>query len=93
MYSLKYDQDRKTMTKAKGVKKYVIKNQLRHSDYKDALFNFKKYFHTMNSIRSQKHILYTLKQNKTTLSAYDDKRYILQDGITTLPYGHYKIPN
>ena len=26
--------------------------------------------------------------NKISLSAYDDKRYILDDGITSLAYGH-----
>jgi len=28
---------------------------------------------------------------KTSLSAYDDKRYILDDGITSLAYGHRDI--
>ena len=28
--------------------------------------------------------------NKVSLSAYDDKRYILDDGITSYAYGHYK---
>ena len=29
---------------------------------------------------------------KKSLSAFDDKRYILYDGINTLPYGHKDIP-
>ena len=89
MYSLEYDN--KSMTKAKGVKRYVIKNHIRHSDYRDSLFQCRNYFHRMNSIRSEKHILHSIRQNKATLSAYDDKRYILDDGISTLPFGHYKI--
>ena len=89
MYSLEFDN--KSMTKAKGVKKYVIKNNIRHSDYRDCLFQQRNYFHCMNSIRSDKHILHSVRQNKATLSAYDDKRYILNDGISTLPHGHYKI--
>ena len=47
--------------------------------------------HSMNMIRSEKHKVFTITQNKTTLSAYDDKRYILGDGISTLPYGHYSL--
>ena len=29
--------------------------------------------------------------NKIALSAFDDKRYYLADGIHSLAYGHYKI--
>ena len=32
------------------------------------------------------------KKKKKSLSAFDDKRYILDDGINTLPYGHKDIP-
>ena len=39
-------------------------------------------------IASTGHQLQTVVVNKRSLSAYDDKRYILSDGITTLPYGH-----
>jgi len=28
---------------------------------------------------------------KIGLSAYDDKRYILEDGISSYAYGHYRI--
>ena len=27
---------------------------------------------------------------KLSLSPYDDKRYVLDDGVTTLAYGHYR---
>ena len=88
MYSLEYDN--KSMKKAKGVKKYVIKKYMTHEDYRNCLFDTSEYLHSMNSIRSIKHQLYTVRQNKTTLSSYDDKRYMLEDGISTLPYGHYR---
>ena len=29
--------------------------------------------------------------NKVSLSAYDDKRFITDDGIESYAYGHYKI--
>ena len=45
----------------------------------------------MNMIRSKSHIVNTYEVNKIGLSCYDDKRYILDDGISTLAYGHYKI--
>jgi hypothetical protein len=47
----------------------------------------------MRQIRSEKHQLYTVNINKIGLSPYDDKRYILEDGVETLAYGHYSIDN
>ena len=81
----------KEMKKAKEVKKNVIKHQLCHQDYKDCLLLEQTYKHSMNSIQSEKHQLYIVKQNKTSLAPYDDKRYLLDDGITSLPYGHHKM--
>jgi hypothetical protein len=45
----------------------------------------------MNVIRSDKHEVYTEEINKIALSADDDKRVIMDDGIHTLAYGHYKL--
>ena len=45
----------------------------------------------MNQIRSDKHEVYSVKLNKIGLSPYDDKRYILNNGVRSLAYGHYKI--
>ena len=45
----------------------------------------------MNVIRSHKHELYTEQINKVALSAEDDKRVIMEDGISTLAHGHYVI--
>ena len=44
----------------------------------------------MNGIRSFKHMVFTVTQEKRALSAYDDKRYLIRGGLDTLPYGHYK---
>ena len=77
--------------KAKGVKKCVVKKRVSHDDYKDCLFKNSVIYPSSTSIHSIGHQLYTLKQNKKSLSAFDDKRYILDDGVNTLPHGHYKI--
>ena len=45
----------------------------------------------MNVIRSYKHNVFTEEVNKVALSADDDKRHILEDGINTLALGHYRI--
>ena len=42
-------------------------------------------------IRSHMHDVYTEEVNKVALSAEDDKRVIMEDGIHTLAYGHYRL--
>ena len=50
------------------------------------------YFKTINMrIGSETRQLQTIKTNKKSLSSFDDKRFILEVGISTLPHGHYKI--
>ena len=93
MYSLKCKDDDLSMKKAKGVRKNVVHNQLTHEHYIKALFDNIKFFNINKGIRSYKHKLYSIKQNKVSLCGYDDKRYILNDGISTLAYGHYQIVN
>ena len=44
--------------------------------------------HKMKRIQSQKHTLGTYEINKISLSCFDDKRYVLDDGIYTLAYFH-----
>ena len=77
--------------KAKGVKKPVIKNQLKFEEYKECLFNKSILRKEQYNIRSYDHEVFTEKINKIALSPFDDKRYILENGINTLAWGHYKI--
>ena len=77
--------------KCKGVKKSVVKKSITHEDYKKCLTNRKPQLRKMNVIRSYEHDVFTEEVNKVALSASDDKRHILEDGINTLALGHYKI--
>ena len=77
--------------KAKGVKKNVVKKEIKHRDYLDVLFNQKIMHHQMNTLRSESHQINSYHLNKVSLSPYDDKRYLLDDGITSLSYGSYYI--
>ncbi|KAG1677003.1 hypothetical protein GQR58_014046 [Nymphon striatum] len=77
--------------KCKGVKRSVVKKNIDFEDYKRCLFDQKDQNRKMNVIRSYGHNLYTEEVNKIALSANDDKRVILDDGIHTLAYGHYKL--
>ena len=90
MYSHNKDNNQHSK-KAKGIKKIVIKKDIKHEDYKQTLFNNKPMYHTMKTIRSNLHQLGSYELNKVLLSCFDDKRYIHENGITSYAYGHYKI--
>ena len=89
MYSIKYGETEKKV--AKGVSRSVIKHNLKHEMYKDSLDNINIKIDSMIRFQSFKHVIYSVDQNKKTLSPFDDKRYILPNGINTLAYGHYSI--
>ena len=76
---------------AKGIKKNVIKNNIKHEDYKNTLINNEQMHHKMKTIRSQRHQLGSYEINKVSLSCFDDKRYIHDNGTSSYAYGHYKI--
>ena len=90
MYSYVKDNEQTART-AKGIKKQVIRKNITHYNYIDVLFNNKQIMHTMKTIRSEKHQLGSFELNKISLSCFDDKRFIHQNGITSYAYGHYKI--
>ena len=88
MYSLSYDgKEKKT---AKGVKRRVVEFNLRHQCYKDCLLNSHIQYNTMNQIRSYNHEVFSVAMKKISLSPYDDKRYVTENGFDTLAHGHYK---
>ena len=90
MYSYIKDNQKGGKT-AKGIKKSVIKEDITHENYKDTLLNSEQMHHKMKTIRSENHQLSSYEINKVSLSCFDDKRYILEDGKTSRAYGHKKI--
>ena len=90
LYSYKMDEGEESK-KCKGIKKRVVEKTITHEDYKTCLLTGKEQLRKQNIIRSYEHEVYTEEVNKVALSAEDDKRYILDDGIHTLAWGHYKI--
>ena len=59
--------------------------------YLDVLFNKKMARHEMKRIQSKLHRIGTYNVSKISLSYFDDKRYILDDGINSLAYSHQDI--
>ena len=80
MYSIKKI-DGKEHNTAKGVN---IATEF--DNFKDVLFNKKIIRHKMKKIQSKKHKLGTYGIDKISLSCFDDKRYVSDDGICTLAY-------
>ena len=91
LYSYKMYEGEKEIKKCKGIKKQVVESSISHEDYKTCLLTGKEQLRKQNILRSYSHEVYTEEVNKVALSALDDKRYILSDGIHTLAWGHYKI--
>ena len=90
LYSFVMDDGGETK-KCKGIKKQVVERSIRHEHYKTCLTTGKELLRKQNILRSYEHEVYTEEVNKVALSALDDKRYILSDGMDTLALGHYKI--
>ena len=89
MYSL-IDVDKEEVKKAKGVNKNIIKN-IRHKEFADVLFNKKMIRRKMIRIQSKLHKIGIYDVSKISLLCFDDKRYILDDGINSLAYFHKDI--
>ena len=90
MYSI-LEADGGNIKKAKGVKKSVVKKNITHRQYKEALFDRKTYRHGMDVLRSEHHIIFGQHLNKISLSPFDSKRWIAKDGVETLAYGHEEL--
>ena len=88
LYSISMGDEQKLS--AKGTTRYAQKS-LKHSVFyriltKDALLRTLNY-----TINSERHKICSLQTSKISLSCFDDKRYILPNGVDTLPYGHWTL--
>ena len=87
-----------TSITAKGITKAAQKS-ITHEHYRECL-EFRNdptskgnTISTVRTIRSYGHALYSISIQKRGLSAYDDKKYVKDNGIETLSYGHFRIPS
>lgn len=82
--------ENKMICKAKGVNKSVTK-KFKIEDYKNCLFYKTNKVSNMYRFKSIKHIIFTQKICKSSISFNDTKRYILSNLIDTLAWGHYTL--
>ena len=86
MYSYLVD-DNSEHKKAKGVNKNIAAT-ISHNEYKDILLNKKCLTHSVNRIQSKDHKIGTYEINKISLSCFDDKIYIQNNGCDGLALGY-----
>lgn len=91
MYAYKVENESE-IKKMKGVKRAVLRN-LDINDYINALHskNDRPIYRQQHMIKSIDHVVFTIVENKSTLSKKDDKRFVEENGVTTLPWGHWRL--
>ena len=86
MYSFLED-DNSDHKKAKCVNRNVVAT-MNHNEYKDALLNDHCLRHSMNRIQSKDHTIGTYEIKNISLSCFDDKIYIQNNGYDGLALGY-----
>ena len=88
LYSIKYESGIKQS--AKGVQK-CVKETFHHDLFNDVLSSKGNIRKNVTQIQFQQHQLLVTQINKIVMSAFDGKRFILEDGIQSFAYGHYSV--
>ena len=57
------------------------------------LFSKKEVIKTMTQLRSHCHQIVVNEIDKVAISSFDDKRFLPENGVSSLAYGHYKFLN
>ena len=74
-----------------AMNKKEVNKKIRHKKFVDVLCNKKVIRHNMKRIQSKLHRIGTYDVYKISLSCFDDKRYILDDGVNSSAYFHKDI--
>ena len=86
MYSLK-SVDNNEKSTHKGHNSFIG-----YDEYEYTRTNKEVIKNNMRGFKSKNREIFTYESNKISLCDFDDKRYILPNGIHTLPYDHKDIP-
>ena len=93
LYGLKlYSIDHKGGKKqsAKSVQNSV-KKTLNHDLFRNCLFSKKEVTKTITQLRSNGHQIVFNEIDKVAISSFDDKWFLLENGVSSLAYGNNKI--
>ena len=83
----------KEKKKCKGIKRGVVARTMTFQHYYDVLTTHIPLYMNQVRFRSHEHHVQTVEQRKVALSCYDDKRFILSDGIHSRAHGHWRDRN
>ena len=72
--------------KAKVINKSVVEDELKYENYTNVLFNRLCMQHEINRIQRRYHRTTSYRINKISLSSYNHKKCILQDGYIRLSH-------
>ncbi|CAD6203756.1 GSCOCG00012666001-RA-CDS [Cotesia congregata] len=89
LYAFKLHEKNEVKKRAKGVKGSTLRT-ITFDDFKNCLLDRVNICKEQFLIRSDRHVVKTIKQNKLALSWDDDKRQLLEDSTDTLPWGYKK---
>jgi hypothetical protein len=96
MYSILLDNGKEKKT-GKGIKSCILRKDVSHEDYRNCILSEKLEHQRQNikfnNLRTFDHNIYTYQYSKVGLSCSENKRYLLDNGIKSYAYGHYKISN
>ena len=67
-----------------------VKNTLNHDSFRQCPFSKEKVLKTRTQLHSHYYQVVVNEIDKVASSSFDDKRYLLENGISFLAYGHYK---
>ena len=67
---------------AKGTLTIVKEKEIRHGDYRTTLFKEEQMLHKQTRITQKDHELFTVEAKKTSLSPFNDKKWITRDGVS-----------
>ena len=95
MYALKstnpLNNVKRVIKKAKGVQRSAVTTQVKFKHYVESILTPLQTFTSSKCIRSQKHRISTVTLRKKAINGLDLKRFILDDCVNTLAFGHKDI--
>ncbi|XP_078051523.1 uncharacterized protein LOC144477662 [Augochlora pura] len=90
MYATRVE-NKNDVKKIKEISTNATIKSITFDDFLACLYNHLEKSVCIKLIKSLKHCVYSISQMKLALSPHDDKRYITDNSIDTLPWGHYDI--
>ena len=62
----------------------MVEKEIQHEQNNGALLEKRQFWHGMNILRSKGHEIYGMHVNNVSLSSFNTKRWIADDGVHTL---------